>query len=139
MTYLGLQTCALLSLLTAAQCTRAQRTPPADTKSEVIAIAPSIDSVRPDSITVPYGGVAEVTLYGRGFLAGDPGNTLHFDRAVFNAIKAAENGRRIVFTIPDQISGGGEAPPARLISGSYNISVETPHGVSNVVTIRVYR
>ena len=131
---------ATLSVLSTAECTPVQRAPAADTRNVDVAVtAPIIDSVRPDSVIVPYAGVAEVTLYGRGFLAEDPGNTLHFDRARLNAIKAAVGGRRIDFVIPDQISSGGEAPPARLVSGRYNISVETPRGVSNVVTIRIYR
>jgi hypothetical protein len=130
----------MLSVLTAGGCTAAQRTRASDVgNANVAATAPIIDSVRPDSVTVPYGGVVEVTLYGRGFLAENPGNTLHFDRAQLNAVKGAAGGRRISFVIPDQISSGGGAPPARLASGRYNISVETPGGVSNVVTIRVYR
>lgn len=101
---------------------------------------PAIDSIRPDSVDVPYGGAVEVTIYGKGFAAGQPGrNTVHFGPAKLGAIRASDDGGRIAFTIPDQIDTGGEAPPSRLHSGSYDIGVETVAGLSNLVSIRVYR
>jgi hypothetical protein len=108
--------------------------------TKVTSTAPILQSVRPDSVVVPYGGVVEVTLYGTGFAPGKPGqNTVHFNGTALRKIAGSEDGRRIVFVIPDVISRSGEAPPSQLEAGSYRISVETPSGLSNAVTVRVYR
>src|SRR5882762_393232 len=97
--------------------------------------APVIDSARPDSVVVPYGGVVEVTLSGAGFAPGKPGqNTVHFNGTSLRLVPASDDGRRIVFAIPDRISHGGEAPASPLRPGSYSVSVETTSGSSNAVT-----
>lgn len=129
------------ALLAVAQCTPAQsRSTPIHSVGEATQAVPVIDSVRPDSVIVPYGGVVEVTLHGSGFIPGQPGkNTVHFDNATLKSVQGSSDGRRIAFVIPELINGGGEAPPSRLQSGSYAVRVETTSGISNVVTIRVYR
>lgn len=128
-------------LLGMAQCTPAQsRSTPIHSVGEAAQAVPVIDSVRPDSVIVPYGGVVEVTLHGSGFIPGQPGkNTVHFDNAALKSIQGSSDGRRIAFVIPELINSGGEAPPIRLQAGSYAVSVETTSGISNVVTVRVYR
>jgi hypothetical protein len=130
-----------MALLGIAQCTPAQsRSTPVHSVGDASQTAPVIDSVRPDSVIVPYGGVVEVTLHGSGFIPGQPGkNTVHFDNAALKSIQGSSDGRRIAFVIPELINSGGEAPPMRLQPGSYAVSVETTSGISNVVTIRVYR
>ena len=130
-----------LPLLAMAQCTPAQsRSTPIRSVGDAAQAVPVIDSVRPDSVIVPYGGVVEVTLHGSGFIPGQPGkNTIHFDNAALKSIQGSSDGRRIAFVIPDLINSGGEAPPIRLQAGSYAVRVETTSGISNVVTIRVYR
>lgn len=101
---------------------------------------PVLESVRPDSVLLPFGGIAEVTLTGTSFTPGQPGkNIVHFNGAVFPNVAASPDGRRIVFNIPDVISYGGAAPPSNLVPGSYKLSVETSSGTSNVATVRVYR
>ena len=122
-------------------CAPAQaRTATAQGASNVASTAPVLQSAKPDSVVVPYGGVVEVTLYGTGFAPGQPGqNTVHFNGTALRKIAASPDGRRIVFVIPDVISRGGEAPPTQLEAGSYKVSVETPLGLSNVLTVRVYR
>src|SRR5882672_10185903 len=127
-------------LLGMAQCTPAQsRSTPVHTIGSAAQTVPVIDSVRPDSVIVPY-GVVVVTLHGSGFIPGQPGkNTVHFDNAALTSIQGSSDGRRIAFVIPELINSGGEAPPMRLQAGSYAVRVETTSGISNVVTIRVYR
>ena len=127
--------------LAAIACTPPQSRPnQSQSHSQVTVTVPVIDSVHPDSVGVPYGGVVEVTLYGKGFVPGNPGmNTVNFAGASLSSIAGSADGGRIVFVIPDQISAGGESPPIRLASGSYPVSVKTAAGASNVVTIRVYR
>jgi hypothetical protein len=124
-----------------AQCAPVQsRSTPTHSDGDVAQAVPVIDSVRPDSVILPYGGFVEVTLHGSGFIPGQPGkNTVRFNSAALKAIQGSSDGRRIVFAIPDVIDSGGEAPPSRLQPGSHAVSVETTAGTSNVVTIRVYR
>jgi hypothetical protein len=128
-------------LLGMAQCTPAQsRSTPVNSVGDAAQAVPVIDSARPDSVIVPYGGVVEVTLHGSGFIPGQPGkNTVHFDNAALKSIQGSSDGRRIAFVIPELIDSGGEAPPMRLQAGNYAVRVETTSGISNVVTIRVYR
>jgi hypothetical protein len=102
--------------------------------------APVIESARPDSLVLPYGGVVEVTLSGTGFIPGKPGqNTVHFNGTALKLVPASSDGRQIVFAIPDMINSGGGAPPSALRAGRYSVSVETTSGTSNAVTVRVYR
>ena len=134
-------TIGCVMLLGMAQCTPAQtRSTPVRSVGDAAQTVPVIDSVRPDSVIVPYGSVVEVTLHGSGFIPGQPGkNTVHFDNAALKSIQGSSDGRRIAFVIPELINSGGEAPPMRLQAGSYAVRVETTSGISNVVTIRVYR
>jgi hypothetical protein len=130
-----------MALLAMAQCAPVQsRSTPTHSSGDIAQVVPVIDSVRPDSVILPYGGGVEVTLHGSGFIPGQPGkNTVRFNSAALKAIQGSSDGRRIVFAIPDLIDSGGEAPPSRLQAGSHAVRVETSAGTSNVVTIRVYR
>lgn len=132
---------ASICVIGGTQCARLmQRMTPEQTREDLRVAVPVIDSIRPDSVFVPYGAAVQVTLYGHGFLPGDPArNTVNFDRVSLRAIQGSPDGRRIVFVIPEQITSGGEAPPMNLQAGSYDVSVRTASGVSNPVTIRVYR
>jgi hypothetical protein len=132
---------SVMCAVAATSCAAAQPRSVADRSNvEIASTLPVIDSVRPDSVSLPYGGVAEVTIFGKGFLPGDPGrNRVHFDRATINAIRASSDGNRIVFAVPDQLASGGEAPPRRLQPGRYDVGVETAAGLSNLVSMRVYR
>ena len=132
---------ACATMIVAAQCAPIKSQPTlARAENAVPSGPPVIDSARPDSVLVPYGGVVEVTLFGTGFVPGKPGqNTVHFSSTALKLVPASSDGRQIVFAIPDMISRGGEAPPSALRPGSYSVSVETNSGTSNAVTVRVYR
>jgi hypothetical protein len=54
-------------------------------------------------------------------------------------VSANRGGTRITFVVPDAIESGGEAPPVRVITGSYPVQVETSLGKSNVLMLRVFR
>ena len=115
---------------------------PRQVQAENVAVSglPVIDSARPDSVSVPYAAVVEVTLFGSGFAPGKPGqNTVHFTSTALKQVPASSDGRQIVFAIPAVISRSAEAPPSALRPGSYAVSVETSAGTSNAVTVRVYR
>jgi hypothetical protein len=101
--------------------------------------APAIDSVRPDSAIVPRGAVVEVTIRGHGFAPGQPGmNTIHFGTVTLTHVPANGAGTELRFVIPDAIATG-EAPPIPLQTGTYVLRVATQRGLSNPMTIRVFR
>jgi hypothetical protein len=138
---LAMSALAGATMIVAAQCTPIKSQPAhARTENAVPSGPPVIDSARPDSVLLPYGGVVQVTLFGTGFFPGKPGrNTVHFSNTALRLVPASSDGRQIVFAIPDMIARGGEAPPSPLRPGSYSVSVETSSGTSNAVTVRVYR
>ncbi len=101
---------------------------------------PVIARLEPDSVQVSPGAVVEVVVTGSGFVAGDPGeNTVHFGAAVMRRVRANDDGTRLVFTIPDVIPSGGEAPPSPVVPGPYPVRIETTHGSSNVLVLQVVR
>jgi hypothetical protein len=134
-------TLAMATAIVAARCAPMQsRASQSDGESSVVSALPLLESVVPDSVVLPSGGTARVTLTGTGFIPGEPGrNTVHFNGAIFRSIVASSDGRQIVFDIPDVVSRGGGTPPATLSAGSYDISVETSAGTSNARKVRVYR
>ena len=102
--------------------------------------APVLDAISPDSAFMPAGSPGEVTLTGSGFGRAVPGdNVVHLGAAVLRGVPSSDDGRRLRFVIPDMITTAGEAPPSRLESGAYEVSVETRSGRSNALTIRIFR
>ena len=132
---------AVATIIVAARCAPIKSQPKqVQADNAVISGTPVIESARPDSVVLPYGGVVEVTLSGTGFVPGKPGqNTVHFNGTALKLVPASSDGRQIVFAIPDMINRGGGAPPSALRAGSYTVSVETTSGTSNAVTVRVFR
>lgn len=132
---------AIVIMLAAAKCAPVQSQPSEIHAEKTITTSlPVIESARPDSVVLPYGGVVQVTLSGSGFIPGKPGqNIVHFDGMAMPQVPATSDGRQIVFAIPETLSRGGGAPPSTLAPGSYTVSVETTSGRSNGVTVRVYR
>jgi hypothetical protein len=131
----------LVACLSVVACSASRsRTGDASATARTPNVAPTLDAVRPDSILVATGAVAEVVLRGRGFVPGRPGrNTVVFGAASFNDVPASDDGTEIRFVIPDRLPSGGEAPPTPIEPGSYVVRVRTPNGESNVVTVRIYR
>ncbi|MEO7454623.1 MAG: hypothetical protein ABIY52_00080 [Gemmatimonadaceae bacterium] len=102
--------------------------------------APVLAGMSPDSVQLVPGAVVEVTLTGSAFHAGDAAeNIVHFGHGAMRHVRANDAGTRIVFTIPDVIDSGGEAPPMPLATGDYAVRVETPGGRSNALVMRVFR
>ena len=101
---------------------------------------PLLERLIPDSVFVAPGSVVEVTLVGSGFHDGAPGeNTVMFAGSTLRHVPATADGRRITFVVPDAIESGGEAPPSRLLAGTYPVQVETALGKSNILMLRVVR
>jgi hypothetical protein len=132
---------AIATAVVAARCAPVQsQSRQSEGENRVVTALPVLQSVLPDSVVLPPGGTAHLTLSGTGFIPGEPGrNTVRFDDALFRSVAASTDGRTIGFDIPDAINRGGGAPPSTLSAGSYSISVETTAGTSNAVTVRVYR
>jgi hypothetical protein len=131
---------AVATTIVAARCAPIKSQPRQVAENAVASGPPVIESARPDSLVLPYGGVVEVTLSGTGFIPGKPGqNTVHFNGTALKLVPASSDGRQIVFMVPDMINSGGGAPPSALRAGRYSVSVETTSGTSNAVTVRVYR
>ncbi|MEP6730647.1 MAG: hypothetical protein ABJE10_08410 [bacterium] len=102
--------------------------------------APVIERLSPDSVIVAPGSVIEITVIGSGFHRGaESGNTVRFAQSTLRGVRANADGTRIVFVVPDALDSGGEAPPSRVITGSYPVQVETASGKSNVLMLKVYR
>lgn len=101
---------------------------------------PVLDAMRPDSVLVAPGSVVEVTVTGSGFRRGSPGeNTVWFGSSMMRGVTSSDDGRRITFVVPDAFDSSGEAPPARLVAGTYPVRVETATGKSNALMLRVFR
>ena len=101
---------------------------------------PVLDTMRPDSVLIASGSVVEITLTGSGFRQGAPGeNTVWFGSSAMRSVMSSHDGRRITFVVPDAMESGGEAPPARVMPGSYPVQVETATGKSNVLMLKVSR
>lgn len=101
---------------------------------------PALERLSPDSVFVAPGSVVAVSLIGSGFQPGSAGeNTVHFGRGVTRGVSSNYDGTRMAFVVPDAIDSGGEAPPVRVITGSYPVQVETKFGKSNVLMLRVFR
>ena len=111
----GLSALAVATTIVAARCApiKSQSREVADNavtpgNKAVASGRPVIESARPDSLVLPYGGVVEVTLLGTGFIPGKPGqNTVHFNGTALKLVPASSDGRQIVFAIPDMISDSG--------------------------------
>jgi hypothetical protein len=102
--------------------------------------APRIDAVHPDTVDARSGAVIEVVITGRGFAPGRPGaNTLEVAGARITAVPANDNGTELRFVVPDVASSSSEAPPQRILSGTYSLRVITAAGTSNAARITVLR
>ena len=133
MTYAGTtrRTCASIAILALLACASAARQPDR---------APVLERLIPDSVFVAPGSVVEVTVVGSGFHDGADGeNTVMFGPSTMRHVTATNDGRRITFVVPDAIESGGEAPPSRLLTGTYPVQIETAMGKSNVLMLRVVR
>jgi len=102
--------------------------------------APTIESLRPDSVYVAPGAVVEIVVQGRGFVPGTPGrNTVRFGSVKLTDVPASDDGRVIRVVVPDRVPSGGDAAPLPLETGRYDIRVETSAGTSNTMVVRVFR
>ncbi len=94
--------------------------------------APSLTSLSPNRADVSQGQVVDVTVNGAGF---DSLNSVSFGDLELRQVPRL-SASTLRFTVPlDDVQrpGRGEAPPARLVGGTYSVRVRTSHGTSNVL------
>jgi hypothetical protein len=109
-------------------------------RNQIAAELPHIDSVHPDSVEARAGSVVEVVVSGRGFSPGSPGaNTIEIAGARITGVPANAKGTGLRFVLPEVASSSSEAPPQRILGGTYALRVITAAGASNAVQITVVR
>ncbi|MEQ9400569.1 MAG: hypothetical protein RJQ04_15510 [Longimicrobiales bacterium] len=94
-------------------------------------VQPAIDSIAPTSGQAGPAYPIRVTVYGSGFA--ETGNVVRFGPVDVRDRPSTDGGTRIVFSAPKVRPTGTEAPPPALMPGTYDITVTTPEGTSNVV------
>ena len=100
--------------------------------------APRIDRIVPDSARVSRGAVAEVVIEGVGFTPGPDGhNTIELGPIRLTLVPANAAGTSIRVVVPERVPSATEAPPMRLMPGTYQVTVTTSAGSSNAMPIRI--
>jgi len=104
--------------------------------------APRLDRIAPDTIALGRGEVPTLVLTGTGFVPGPQGgfatgaNEVRVGRASVQGVGADSSGTSLRFALPlsytDTTSKGR---PSSFSPGSYPVSVVTPRGTSNTLTL----
>jgi hypothetical protein len=81
--------------------------------------------------TAEAGSIAPIAITGCGFDPAD--NTVAFGEVVFRNVRSTANGTRITINAPTEIPSRGEVAPMAMAPGSYQITVRTARGQSNVM------
>ena len=93
---------------------------------------PTLRSLTPNRADVGQGQVVDVIVNGHGF---DSLNTVSFGELVLRQVPRL-SATTLRFSVPlDDVQrpGRGEAPPARLPGGTYEVRVSTARGASNAL------
>lgn len=103
------------------------------------ATRPRLSAIAPDSVQILAGNVTEVDLRGSGFdtSRSAPQNLVRVGSLVLRAVPSSVKGTVIRIAIPDAVPGGGEAPPAPWMSGRYPVTISTPNGTSDTLTLAI--
>jgi hypothetical protein len=128
----GVLRATLMLGISGSACTPAPR--PGDVaKAAVTAPRPRLTRVVPDSVRIVTGNVTEIELQGANLDVA--ANIVRIGPIELTQIRSTSSGTRITVAIPDAIPSGGEAPPARWLGGRYPVSIQTPAGRSDTLTI----
>lgn len=121
----GLVSAGLISCASGAPATRPARV-------RLIAISP-------DSVQLIAGNVTEVELRGTGFDTSRtaPQNVVRVGLLELRQVPSRANGTVIRVAIPEAVPSSGEAPPARWIGGRYPVTVSTPAGTSDTLSLTI--
>lgn len=101
-------------------------------------LRPQLSRIVPESARVGRNSAVTLSLQGEHFdQSSDGGNSVDIGPIHLTGVPSTSGGRRIEVTIPDRIPSQGEAPPRPLLPGSFDVSVSTARGTSNVLPFRV--
>lgn len=95
---------------------------------------PVLLSIRPDTVRARGGDFPMFDIIGAGFDTARtaPSNTVRIGTRELTAVPAADHGTRLHILLVDGMATGGEAPPEPWRSGTYDVTVRTPRGASNL-------
>ncbi|MCC6929131.1 MAG: hypothetical protein IT359_09095 [Gemmatimonadaceae bacterium] len=106
---------------------------------------PTLTRLAPDTIRLGRGEAPTLTLTGSGFVPGHTGgsggfavggNAIHVGRATFDMIPADTAGRTIRFAMPlTYTDTAARGRPSSFAPGTFSVSVTTPSGTSNALTL----
>jgi hypothetical protein len=103
------------------------------------AARPRLTSLAPDSVQLLPGNVTEVDLRGSGFDTSRtaPLNIVRIGSLVLRAVRSSARGTLISVAVPALVPSGGEAPSAPWMGGRYPVTVTTPRGTSDTLTLAI--
>ncbi len=98
--------------------------------------APSLEGMDPDTIAIGQGAIHTLELTGRGFAQTDAANRVQIGRAVIERLSASADGTKLRFRLPlTFIDTTARGRPSVFVPGKYPVTVITPTGTSNVLTL----
>jgi len=104
--------------------------------------APSLDRIRPDTIPLGRGQAPTLVLTGSGFVPGTTGafgagaNRVRVGRATVEGVAADSSGTTLRFILPlSYTDTTAKGRPSSFSPGDYPVSVVTPRGTSNTLTL----
>lgn len=120
----------------APQPDRAPASAPASGPSTAGSAAPSLERVDPETIAIGQGVIHTLELTGRGFAQTDGANRVQVGRAVFERMSATAGGTKLRFKLPLTFTDtAARGRPSAFVPGRYPVTVITPTGTSNVLTL----
>ena len=122
-----------LALLALAACATPREKVPGNSNTAVSASPVRIDSIRPASVELLGPGLAELKVYGAGFVADS--NQVMLDNMSIATVKSSDGAyMRLVLTRTLPSSGG---PPMTIMGGDHSLQVKNARGSSNTVQLKV--
>ncbi|MCC6774846.1 MAG: hypothetical protein IT360_26970 [Gemmatimonadaceae bacterium] len=104
--------------------------------------APTLVQLRPDTIALGRGEVPTMVLTGSGFIPGTTGafaigaNRVRVGRATIEGVAADSSGTVLRFALPlTYTDTTARGRPSSFSPGQYPVSVVTPRGTSNTLTL----
>ncbi len=100
---------------------------------------PRLTALAPSEVQLSAASNAEIELRGRNFSTRTdaPANTVRIGALELRAVPSSANGTVIRVTLPETVPSGGEAPPARWMSGRYAVTVTTTAGTSDTLLLTI--
>lgn len=128
----------MMVALLATACTR--QTQSAEQQPQVDSGAPVITHIEPDTIALGQAAVPTLVIHGSGFVAADRRNTVRIGRALIERLGADSSGTTLRFAFAlTYIDTTATGRPSVFTPGQYAVSVVTPRGTSNTLTLTMIR